>query len=685
MIKRILSVLFCCILLFSCSFAASAESYDGYTYDFFDDAVPSRLGYWTERVLKADDIAEELGSFNEPKDIFVTEDNKVYILDSGNSRVVVLDENFGLVKIISEFSTENGAVPLNDASGIFVDSSKKMYIADPASNCVWISDGEGKIIKTLRKPETDMLDSELELRPQKVLVDSAGVIYVAAAGVYQGALLYNPDGEFDGFYGSNTVEVSGKLLLDRFWKSIMTNEQAGNIAKYYPEEFTSFDINEKDFVFTVTQTTSTKKKIKKLNPMGRDTLEAEKFGELESVPIKGQLTDSLFVDIVVGKSGVFSALDQRSKRIFQYDEEGNLLFVVGGNGSQSGTFRTPAAIEVIGDKLIVLDSGKNNITIFSPTAFGGMVLEAVSLYTEGKYSEARMLWEEVLKHDHNYMTAYVSLGKSLLADEKFAESLEYFKLGNDRDGYSDAFQSYRNELLQKNFLWLCLAAVTVIGLIVWLTSKKNRCGKAKKVLSFISPFRFLFHPIDSAEEMKLHGTGSYLISSVILLVWFVGAVLKYAATGFLFNTNDVDKMNLGLIFLTTIPVFAVGVVSNWGVCTLMNGKGKMRDIWIGGSYCLIPYVLSNFVYVIFSHYFVLNEQIFLDWILWIGILWSAAMLFGVLSGVHDYSFGATVGSVVLTAIGMLIVAFLILLVVSLVQQAFSFVSSIVNELIYRIR
>ncbi len=685
MIKRILSVLFCGILLFSCSFAASAESYDGYTYDFFEDAVPSQLGYLTEKVLKADDIAAELGSFNEPKDIFVTEDNEIYILDSGNSRVVVLNENFSLIKIISEFSTENGAVALNDASGIFVDSSKKMYIADPASNCVWISDGEGNILKTLEKPDTDMLDSELELRPQKVLVDSAGVVYVASAGVYQGALLYTPDGEFDGFYGSNTVEVSGKLLLDRFWKSIMTNEQADNIAKYYPEEFTSFDINEKDFVFTVTQTTSTKKKIKKLNPMGRDTLEAEKFGELESVPIKGQLTDSLFVDIVVSKSGIFSALDQRSNRIFQYDEEGNLLFVVGGNGSQSGTFRTPAAIEAIGDKLIVLDSGKNNITVFSPTAFGGMVLEAVSLYTEGKYSEARMLWEEVLKHDHNYMTAYISIGKSLLADEKFAESLEYFKLGNDRDGYSDAFQSYRNELLQKNFLWLCLAAVAVIVLIVWLTSKKNKNGKAKKELSFISPFRFLFHPTDSAEEMKLHGTGSYLVSAVILTVWFVGAVLKYAATGFLFNTNDVDKMNLGLIFLTTVPVFAVGVVSNWGVCTLMNGKGKMRDIWIGGSYCLIPYAVSNFVYVIFSHYFVLSEQIFLDWILWIGILWSAVMLFGVLSGIHDYSFGATVGSVVMTTIAMLIVAFLILLVVSLVQQAFSFVSSIINELVYRIR
>jgi len=403
------------------------------------------------------------------------------------------------------------------------------------------------------------------------------------------------------------------------------------------------------------------------------------------VPINGKLTDSLFVDIVVSESGVFTALDQRSNRIFQYDSEGELLFVAGGNGSQSGTFLTPSAIEVMDDCLLVLDSQKNNLTILSPTSFGKMVLEAVSYYTDGKYADARSLWDEVLKYDHNYITAYISIGKALMAEEKFKEAAEYFKLGNDREGNSDAFQSYRNEVMQKNFVWICVAAVVLIGLLVWALNRKKNSEKEQREKGWISPFAFLFHPMDSAEDMKRHNSGSFIISFIILGVWFVAAVFKFAATGFRFNTNNVDMLNLGLLFLTTVPVFVVGVVSNWGVCTLMNGKGRMKDIWIGGSYCLIPYIVSNFIYVILSHFFVLSEQIFLDWILWIGIIWSACMLFGVLSGIHDYSFKSTLGSVFLTAVAMLIVAFLILLVVSLLQQAFAFVSSIVNELIYRIR
>ncbi len=681
--KRIVSFALCVTLCLTGALSVSAAPYQGYTYDYWGEAVPSQIGYDVSGVYSGADIG--VGALSEPKDMYITADQKIYVLDSGNRRVVVLDESLHLLRTVDTFLYEGAPIELGDATGIFVDAAGVMYIADSAGGCVWIAAADGTVLSKLQKPDTNMLEEDLELHPQKVLVDSSGTVYVAATGVYQGALLYNADGEFEGFYGSNTVEVSGKLLLDRFWKSILTNEQADNIAKYYPEEFTSFDIDERDFVFTVTQTTSVKKKIKRLNPMGRDTWEAEEFGEQESVPINGKLTDSLFVDIVVSDRGVVSALDQRSSRIFQYDAEGELLFISGGNGAQQGTFRTPVAIESMDDRLFVLDSHKNNITEFAPTAFGRTVLEAVSYYTDGKYAEANALWEEVLQYDHNYMTAYISIGKALMAEERFEEAAEYFRLGNDRDGNSDAFQAYRNEILQRWFALICLVVVALIVLAVWWLNRRKRSDRPLRVHRYMSPMRFLLHPIDSAEEMKRFGTGSIMYSLLILGIWFVVSVVQFAATGFRFNTNNVDMMNLGLLFLGTVPVFAVGVVSNWGVCTLMNGKGKMKDIWISGSYCLIPHIATSVLYTLLSHFLTLDEGIFLSWIQWIGILWSVCMLLGVLSGIHDYDGKQTVGSVLLTVVAMLIVVFLLLLVVSLLQQAFSFVSSIINELIYRIR
>jgi len=682
--KKIVCILMICISLFSLfSFGASADSYKGYTFNYWDEAVPSQIGYQPEKVYTGLDFSAECGKLSEPKDLFVTDSNDIYILDSGNNRVIVLSQDFKLKKIISEFNISGEKYALDNPTGIFVDSNKKIYIADPNNASVLVCDENGNISKVLGKPDTNLLSKDLEFKPQKVLVDSVGTIYVTASGVYQGAILYTADGEFDGFYGSNTVDVSATLLLDRFWKSIMTNEQADVISKYVPEEFTSFDINERDFVFTVTQTASVNKKVKKLNPMGSDIIQAEEFGELEEVYTNGQLSSSRFVDVVVSGEGIINVLDQQYNRIFQYDPEGELLFISGGNGVQKGTFLAPVAIESLGQKLIVLDQQKANITLMEPTEFGKKVLSAVYLYNDGKYDEASDIWEEVLQFDHNYLTAYISIGKAMMAEERFEEAAEYFKLGNDREGNSDAFQAYRNELLQRYFPIICVIVIALIVLIVWLFNRKKKT--VEKQRTKISPFKFLIHPIDCAEEMKLKKNGSLLTSIIILFLWFVSTLFNFALTNFRFNENNVDTMNVALLFLSTIPVFVVAVVSNWGVCTLMDGKGKMKEIWIGASYCLIPYVVSTFAYVAASHVITLEESVFLQWITWIGLLWSAAAILGFLSGIHEYTFGYTVLSVFLTIVGVLIVVFLILLVVTLVQQAYSFIYSVINEIMYRVR
>ena len=69
----------------------------------------------------------------------------------------------------------------------------------------------------------------------------------------------------------------------------------------------------------------------------------------------------------------------------------------------------------------------------------------------------------------------------------------------------------------------------------------------------------------------------------------------------------------------------------------------------------------------------------------IGAGWSLLMLFGALAGIHDYFPGKTLGSILLTLLGVLIVLFLLLLVSGLLQKGWAFVYSLVNELLYRVR
>ncbi|MHB8962397.1 MAG: YIP1 family protein [Saccharofermentanales bacterium] len=682
--KKWLSYILAGILLsITINIPAGAASYKGYIYNSWDEAVPSQIGYEPAATYTGSDFGDGAGALLNPKDLFVTDDDTIYLLDSGNNRVVILDKDFKLVRILSEFRDNEEIVLLDNPTGIFVDAEGSILIADPNNQRVLVSDDDGNITRRLGKPDTDMLEKDLEFKPQKVLTDRSGLTYVTATGVYQGALLYKPDGTFDGFFGSNSVELSASLLLDRLWKGLLTDSQISNISKYIPEEFTSFDIDGKDFVYTVTQTASVTKKIKKLNPIGNNILTANKFGELEVLFVGGSLTASRFVDVSVDRNGNINVLDQQNNRVFQYDKEGLLLFVFGGSGFQSGTFQSPVAISQLGDKILVLDSKKGAISVFAKTAFGELVHQAINYYNDGEYAQSADLWKDVLKLDNNYEIAYISIGKALFADKEYKAAADYFKLGNYRKGNSDAFEAYRNQIIQRYFPILSAAILALLFFFVWKFSRKKTAKTVTADSGKMNPFKMLLHPVETAEEIKLRQSGSYLYAAIIFVLWFLATVFEYSLTGFRFNTRNPDNMNIFLLFIRTVPLFLIWVVSNWGFCTLTNGKGKMKDILVTNAYCLIPNVGAVFLNIVLSQVFVLSEGVFLQWILFAGTGWSIALLLGALSGIHEYSFTQTIISVFMTILGVLIVIFLILLVYSLVQQAYTFVYSLANELFYR--
>ena len=544
-IKRFFKItLISFIILSLFAVSVTAAPYKGYNYNLWDEPVPSQIGFLPEKVLGGNQFGEEVGPLLNPQDLFVTE-KSVFILDSGNNRIIELDTDFNFVGITDTFYFGEQETKLNEPTGLLVKNDV-FYIADPKNSRVVVSEKNGNIKMFLEKPETNMLDKDFLFQPTKVLVDSSDVIYVTASGLEKGAVLYTSDGKFSGFFGSNTVEVTAKLLLDQLWKKLLPQTATEAISRYIPEEIASFCIDERDFLYTVTQTSTSKQKVKKLNSTGKNILVAEEFGELEQEYVSGQLMASRFIDIAVDDSGNIAVLDSQSNRVYQYDKEGTFLFVFGGTGTQNGTFSAVSAVETLGGYILVLDSKKHNITIFAPTQFGENVHKAVNIYNQGQYGEASKLWEEILTMDQNYLTGYISIGKAMLADKQYKQAAEYFKLGNDRKGNSDAFQAYRNEIIQKFFPVICLGLVIFGVWFIWRFNKKKEIKEERKS-KYINPFRFLFHPTDSAEEMKYYKSGSVFYSALFLLFWFLAVVFDFSLKGFRFNTNNQDELNIFLL------------------------------------------------------------------------------------------------------------------------------------------
>ncbi|SDY95288.1 NHL repeat-containing protein [Evansella caseinilytica] len=486
---KLFSPLLCFTLVFATVFttagfkAVSAEvPYDSYNYSYWEKAVPSAVPYKPQAII--DGRAEAYGAFQSPEDLFVTKDNDIYILDSGNNRIVVLDEAFQLRKVIDGFQNGGAADTFNNPQGIFVTGEGSIYVADTDNQRVVELTNEGELIRIINRPESDVIRAGFEYYPTKIAVDQAKRIYVVSRGVYDGIIEFDSDGVFTGFTGANKVTFNP---VDYLWRVLATREQRARMSLFIPIEFNNVDVDADGFLYTTNSELNTQTPIQRLNPTGTDVIRKEGYHDIVGdlvYPHTGENAGgSTFIDISVNEYGMYSALDAKRGRIFTYDEDGNLLYIFGQLGNQTGTFRTPVAIDRLEDNILVLDKGFHRLTVFRPTEFGRLVNQAVMHYNIGNDAISAEYWEKVLRLNANYDIAYIGIGKALLMEGKNEEAMEYFLNGHSRKYYSKAYKRYRQEVMRENFGTIMGALLLFPALIIgWKAAGAVRRRRGKAVV-----------------------------------------------------------------------------------------------------------------------------------------------------------------------------------------------------------
>lgn len=193
------------------------------------------------------------------------------------------------------------------------------------------------------------------------------------------------------------------------------------------------------------------------------------------------------------------------------------------------------------------------------------------------------------------------------------------------------------------------------------------------------------HPFEGFEDMRWKKAGSVPYAIVVILLWFVASIFYNRLYGFQFYTEPDKMFNIIPYIVRTIVLFLTWVVGNWAVCTLLDGEGSMRNIFVYSAYALIPLVVSIYVEVLLSHVLIRDEFIFIQAVNWIGLLWSVVLVFSAIKSVHQYSFLKTVAAIALTIAAMLIMLFLLVLLLALFQQVYVFGYSIYTEIAYRLK
>lgn len=684
------------IIIAGMTMTASAENsqyvpYESYTYwssisGSGRKAVYNRPMYETENVLDASTIGVE--EFSELIDVCVDNNEFVYLLDK-ESRIVILNNKYQFVKEITNV-TGDESYEFVGANDIFVNTDGTIYISDTENKRVLHCDTNGTYIDMFVLPDSPLIPENFDFRPIRAVADSRGYVYVLSEGSYYGALLYSPNKSFLGFYGANDVEngILGALqsLTNRVFPN---NEKASRRSRVLPYVFSDIVIDEKDFVYTSTDTTE-EGSIKKLAPgSGNNILNSDdvrfKDDNVSNTYVAGYSYNQQIIGLQVDNKDFLYCLDSKYGRIFVYDSSCRMITAFGGGmtvGTQKGTFVNPSAIDIKGSDILVSDKGNNNLTVFRRNDYGEKVHNLIVMTLKGDYLESKEGWEDVIKEDRNLQVAYNGLARAYLTEKDYERAMDMALEGYDRETYSLAYEYQRKAFVSENFGIIFVGIVLVLSaIIILIVVSMKRTVRVFKNERLRLMFQTLIHPGLAFEDIKYKREGSVKLSLLVLILFYVTAVLKVLCGGFMFTEYDPGTFNSLWVLVRSAGLVILWILSNWLVCSLAGGIGSVKEITVVTCYSLLPLIIERIVWTILTNFLLPSEASFLNILSVIAVLWFLLNLTIGMMRIHDYSFGKFVGTSLLSILGIAIIVFLLILIGILLQQLGGFIITVVVELL----
>lgn len=740
-LRTVICLAFAILMILALPISA-ATPYQTYTYSIDGKALLSPNAYLPEKLVDStymglldDSVMKtiypnateaqrkaKMKAIEGASDLETDDLGNVYIADTKNNRIVVLDRYYKLKFIIDSFVNDQGINDkLSEPQGVFITADKlvegelvrgKIYVCDTLNKRIVTFDRDGNFLSIIPEPKSELFETGAVYRPIAVAVDKYDRLYVVSSTTYQGIIVMTDKGEFTQFVGAQKVVISA---IDIIWRRFQTEEQRELQSEYLSTEFNNITINERGHVYVTTSTIEesqvlsairSKDKsgdyapVKLLNASGAEIMARNGFyppsGEIDVTKV--QETDTIFgastvVDAAVGPNETWSLIDQKRSKVFTYDNQGNLLFAFGDGGRQLGNISSNGLVAITyqGDNMLLLDRVAKSFTVYQLTEYGEILHQALSNTNNRQYDKAVEDWTNILKRNSNFDAAYIGIGNALYRSGKYEEAIENYQIAYDTENYSKAYQEIRKEWISK---YIILIPIIVVALCIGVSKFFKFANKVNKRVStsgekrtygkeLLYAFHIIFHPFDGFWDLKHEKRGSVRAGATILAATI--AVFYYNAIGKGYIQNP--QGNYSSIFMIALGIlvpFLLFIVANWCITTLFDGEGSFKDVFIAASYSLTPFLLLVIPVTIASNFVIAAETDILSLLMTVSFIWMALLLISGMMVTHDYTVGKNLLTILSTLLGAVCIMFIALLFSALLGKLIGFFGNIIVEIQYRI-
>jgi tetratricopeptide (TPR) repeat protein len=698
----------------------ASSAYQTYTYSISGEALHSPDAYHPDKAVNASQIGIE--KFNNPSDMVTDHEKKVYIANTDNNEIVVLDRYYAKDFVIKEFTNDKGNPDtLSKPQGVFVTEGGKpgnedgeIWVCDTGHSRLVVFDRlSGKFKKIVDQPESQLIEENAIYEPIAMAIDQYGRIYVVSSSAHQGIIVMDPNGGFVGFIGAQVVSISAWDLL---WRRFQTKEQRDATEELISSAFNNITITEEGFLYATSSMTDQESQVesairskskagdympvKLLNPAGEEIMRRNGFwppaGEIDYSTNKMDtyFGVSTITDAAVGPEQTWSIVDSKRQKIYTYDFNGNLLFAFGDKGDMLGSLSKVGALCYQGDTLLVLDKEADGgcIVVYERTPYGDMLIEAIAAENDLDYDHAIACWKEVLQRNTNFDAAYVGIGNALYRSGKYEESLEYFEIAYETANWSESYKEVRKEWMADWFILLAViivAVIVLVGKFFGYAAKVNKRvavdGRARKTFKeeLLYGFYVMFHPFDGYYDLKHEHRGSVRAALVFLGATILTFFYQGIGQGYVLNPTRSTTTIFTQILSVVVPV-ALFVLGNWCLTTLFEGEGSLKDIFVATGYALVPLPLLIIPATLVSNWVTATEASLVSLVVTIAFIWAIFLIVFGMMVTHDYPMFKNFITIIGTIVAMAFIIFIVLLFSMLLAKLVSFVTNIVTEIRFRL-
>lgn len=629
---------------------------------------------------------DDEGFLNNPQDIFVDEQDNIYIADTGNNAVVKLDAKGDFVMAITE---ESGGIryPL----GVYVNDDQDIFVADNGNSRVVHFDAEGNYVEEFVAPESELLSQNLTtFDPTKLAInDYNGYIYLLIGKEF---LTLDAKNQFKGLVGTEPV---GFDLADYLVRLLATDLQKEKLKKREPVSYNNFCITYDNKIYAVSM--AEQNQIKKINSSGDSLFPAGEYGERSIDPDTGILVAPSLVDIAVNSHEMITVADQRTSLLYQYNVDGELLAVFGGEGATRGRFGNITSLCYnTQDHLLVLDAESNSVQVLRTTAFMDAVHNGITLYRQGRYEESLETWGTISEMVSCYPAAQTSIANIYYKQERYTEALAEYREAGNKEGYATAFAAIRKEFMVQHFGWLTPVAILVIAAILWgILYARRYCmvieeDMFRKDISRVRELTgmsqlALFHPLQTWDLLKWRRMRKNWLPAVLLplLTVFV-RYMASSCTAYTVSTIESYEVSFWYEFLlVALPYITFGLAL-FKITSVFSGEMTLCETFGSLGYSLIPMILIWPVLTALSHVVAEGEVGIFKAAQIIVYIWVVINILSAVQRINDVPLSRAIGLTLLSVLGTLIVWALCVLIYIFTAQLGFFGSDLWAEIVSRL-